>query len=1539
MNSHVSSKINAPPCSSIYRLNLSMDSSVNVPRWTPNPARSPQKEPEPAHDALEVQSIVSEEDNYSFSNNMETNFPFSTGFTRSTNPPSDSGLNLSMDSAVKVPRWTPSPARSPQKEPELAHDALMVRSIVSEEDNYSFSNNMEINFPFSTGFTRSTNPPPDSGLNLSMDSSVNVPRWTPNPARSPRKEPEPVHDALEVQSIVSEQDNYSFSNNMETNFPFSTGLTRSTNPHPDSGLNLSMDSAVKVPRWIPSPARSPQKEPELAHDASKVRSLVSEEDNYSFSNNMETNFPFSTGFTRSTNPPPGSGLNLSMDSSVKVPRWTPNPARSPQKEPEPAHDALEVQSIVSEEDNYGFSNNMETNFPFSTGLTRSTSPPPDSGLNLSMDSSVNVPRWTPKPARSPQKEPEPAHDALEVQSIVSKEDNYSFSNNMETNFPFSTGLTRSTNPPPDSGLNLSMDSAVKVTRWIPRSARSPQKGPELAHDALKVRSIVSEEDNYSFSNNMETNFPFSTGFTRSTNPPPDSGLNLSMDSSVNIRRWTPSPARSLPKEPEPAHDALKVRSIVSEEDNYSFSNNMETNFPFSTGFARSTNSHPDSDIDHEEPSFRIEMDPVGSRVDCTPKADGIFLTWTDSGGKKQTRAILQGLTGYAEPGEVLAITGPSGSGKSTLLDALAGLNLSMDSSVNVPRWTPNPARSPQKEPERAHDALEVQSIVSEQDNYSFSNNMETNFPFSTGFTRSTNPPSDSGLNLSMDSAVKVPRWIPSPARSPRKEPELAHDALKVRSIVSEEDNYSFSNNMETNFPFSTGFTRSTNPPPDSGLNLRTDSSANVPRWTPSPARSPQKEPEPAHDALKVRSIVSEEDNYSFSNNMETNFPFSIGFLRRTNPHPDSDIDHEGPSFRIEMEPVGSRVDCKPKADGIFLTWTDLWVTVSSGNKQTKAILQGLTGYAEPGEVLAILGPSGSGKSTLLDALAGRIGSNTRQTGEILINGHKETLAFGTSAYVTQDDTLMTTLTVREAVYYSAQLQLPDSMSRSEKKERAEMTIREMGLQDSTDTRIGGWSTKGLSGGQKRRVSICIEILTRPKLLFLDEPTSGLDSAASYHVMSRIVKLACRDRRTVIASIHQPSSEVFQLFHNLCLLSSGKTVYFGAVSMAEQFFATNGFPCPSLRNPSDHYLRTINKDFDEDIELGQGSINTEKVIDTLVQSYKSSGICNQVKEHVFKISQQKGGLLEKKGSQASFITQSIVLTKRSFVNMYRDLGYYWLRLAIYIALCLCVGTIFFDIGFSFGSIQARGSMLMFVAAFLTFMAIGGFPSFVEDMKIFGRERLNGHYGVGAFVIGNTFSSIPYLFMISLIPGVLAYYLVGLQKSFEHFAYFVILLFACTMLVESLMMTVASIVPDFLMGIITGAGIQGVMMLNGGFFRLPDDLPKPFWRYPMYYIAFHKYANQGFYKNEFEGLTFPNNQAGGPATITGDEILRNFWQVEMGYSKWIDMAILFGMVIIYRLMFWGIIKTVEKAKPLIKAYKAVPPRLSSQISETPFPTNSQ
>ncbi|KAI3675839.1 hypothetical protein L1987_85435 [Smallanthus sonchifolius] len=599
------------------------------------------------------------------------------------------------------------------------------------------------------------------------------------------------------------------------------------------------------------------------------------------------------------------------------------------------------------------------------------------------------------------------------------------------------------------------------------------------------------------------------------------------------------------------------------------------------------------------------------------------------------------------------------------------------------------------------------------------------------------------------------------------------------------------------------------------------------------------------------------------------------------------------------------------SNGVCVTWQDLWVMV--GDRRTggsRAILEGVTGYARPGEILAIMGPSGSGKTTLLDALAGRLDPNTRQSGDILINGVKKTLAYGTSAYATQDDTLITSLTVCESVYYSAQLLLPDSMSKSEKKERAEITIKEMGLQDSMDTRIGGWGVKGLSGGQKRRVSICIEILTRPKLLFLDEPTSGLDSAASYHVMSRIARLDQHEGRTIIASIHQPSTEVFMIFHNLCLLSSGKTVYFGKRSSADQFFTLNGFPCPNFQNPSDHFLRTINKDFDEDIELGRKP--TEEVINILTDSYKSSTTYQEVNSNIVEISKKGEVTHEKMNDHASFTTQSLVLMRRSFVNMHRDLGYYWLRLGIYLMLSLGLGTIFYKVGNNYSSVEARSSMLMFVATFLTFMAIGGFPSFVEDMKVYERERLNGHYSTGAFVIANTLSSIPYLLLLSVIPGAIAYYLTGLRGGFNHFVYYAAILFACMLVVESLMMIVASIVPNYLMGIIVGAGIQGFMMLGGGFFRLPNDLPDPFWKYPFFYIIFHKYAFQGLFKNEFEGVKYVYNEGGVQKSMDGENILRVKWQVEMGYSKWIDLLIILGMVVIYRVLFCVIIMIVEKVK---------------------------
>nr|CAD1836251.1 unnamed protein product [Ananas comosus var. bracteatus] len=386
---------------------------------------------------------------------------------------------------------------------------------------------------------------------------------------------------------------------------------------------------------------------------------------------------------------------------------------------------------------------------------------------------------------------------------------------------------------------------------------------------------------------------------------------------------------------------------------------------------------------------------------------------------------------------------------------------------------------------------------------------------------------------------------------------------------------------------------------------------------------------------------------------------------------------------------------------------------------------------------------------------------------------------------------------------------------------------------------------------------------------------------------------------------------FELFDRLFLLSGGKTVYFGQAS--EAFLRSSRFPCPSLRNPSDHFLRCINSDFDKVKATLKGSIKTRfersddplerittaEAIRRLIEFYRHSQYHYAARQKVDEISQVKGTVLDSGGSQASFCMQAFTLTKRSFVNMSRDFGYYWLRLVIYLVVTICIGTIYLNVGTGYSSILARGACASFVFGFVTFMSIGGFPSFVEDMKVFQRERMNGHYGVFAFVISNTISAMPFLILITFASGTICYFMCHRRRELDDGH--------------------SKCDPQFLMGIIIGAGIQGIFMLVSGYFRLPNDIPKPFWRYPMSYISFHYWALQGQYQNDLKGLVFDNQTPDLPK-IPGEYILENVFQIDVNRSKWWDLTVLFSMIIIYRLLFFVMIKVSEDVTPWIRGYIA-------------------
>ncbi|XP_054796046.1 ABC transporter G family member 21-like isoform X2 [Prosopis cineraria] len=249
---------------------------------------------------------------------------------------------------------------------------------------------------------------------------------------------------------------------------------------------------------------------------------------------------------------------------------------------------------------------------------------------------------------------------------------------------------------------------------------------------------------------------------------------------------------------------------------------------------------------------------------------------------------------------------------------------------------------------------------------------------------------------------------------------------------------------------------------------------------------------------------------------------------------------------------------------------------SDNSKPTRTILNGVTGTVRPGELMAMLGPSGSGKTTLLTALAGRLAGKV--SGNITYNG----LPFSSSmkrrtGFVSQDDVLYPHLTVLESLVYTALLRLPKSLTKEEKIEQAEMVITELGLTRCRNTAVGGVSAlfRGISGGERKRVSIGQEMLVNPSLLLLDEPTSGLDSTAAQRIVA-VLRGMARRGRTVVTTIHQPSSRLYTMFDKVVVLSDGCPIYAGVSGRVMEYLESIGFlPTINFMNPADFLLDLAN----------------------------------------------------------------------------------------------------------------------------------------------------------------------------------------------------------------------------------------------------------------------------------------------------------------------------------------------------------------------------
>ncbi|KAI5560552.1 hypothetical protein BDE02_16G054500 [Populus trichocarpa] len=384
-----------------------------------------------------------------------------------------------------------------------------------------------------------------------------------------------------------------------------------------------------------------------------------------------------------------------------------------------------------------------------------------------------------------------------------------------------------------------------------------------------------------------------------------------------------------------------------------------------------------------------------------------------------------------------------------------------------------------------------------------------------------------------------------------------------------------------------------------------------------------------------------------------------------------------------------------------------------------------------------------------------------------------------------------------------------------------------------------------------------------------------------------------------------------------------------------FFAEAGFPCPTRRNPSDHFLRCINSDFDKmastllrslrDSAVSvpsnfETSFTTEDIKAKLIEKYRSSEYSINTRTKIRQIAlineELMSGLIE---IRINWWKQLYTLTIRSFVNMIRDLGYFWVRTFFYILISLGAGIMYFDVGLSNSAFVTRAKCYTYVYDFLICLSVGGLPSFLEEWKVSYHELLNRHYGEAVFMLSNFFASFIFLVIMSLSSGTIVFYMVKFHLGFSHYCYLCMNFFFCFAIMESVAMIVALLVPNFLMGI--GVSAFAVMFLSmaSGLYRPLPDLPKFFWRYPMAYISFTSWAVQGQFKNDMLGLEFEPFVQGEPK-IQGKQILHDFFGVRVNYSKWWDLAALLLLLLCHKLLFLSILKYKQRLVLLLRRFCA-------------------
>ncbi|KAF9870692.1 ABC efflux transporter [Colletotrichum karsti] len=640
---------------------------------------------------------------------------------------------------------------------------------------------------------------------------------------------------------------------------------------------------------------------------------------------------------------------------------------------------------------------------------------------------------------------------------------------------------------------------------------------------------------------------------------------------------------------------------------------------------------------------------------------------------------------------------------------------------------------------------------------------------------------------------------------------------------------------------------------------------------------------------------------------------------------------------------------------------DLDKRAASGKKlPRKTILNPVNTTFQAGKLNIIMGPSGSGKTSLLNAMALRLHNSVSTkylpSGKLTFNGASpsNSVIRSVCSYVCQDDdALLPSLTVRETLKFSAGLRLPSHMSRDEKNRRAEEVLLKMGLKDCADNLVGNELVKGISGGEKRRVTIAVQLLSDPRVLLLDEPTSGLDAFTANSIMEVLQGLA-HEGRTLILTIHQARSDLFKHFGNVLLLArGGSPVYAGSARDMLGYFTRQGFECPAHTNPADFALDLITIDLQHEQREAESREKVRRLIDNW-QTQAASGFqqrneqrlpgidegeegnssestkthtldakAGQPQEGITKSSShpdvparksfnkaslatpaELGALVRKR---ASFFTAFPILLHRGLINFRRQPPLLVARVMQVVSLGVVLALFFSPLKSDYFSVQNRMGFIQEIAAFYFVGMLQNVAVFPAERDVFYREDDDGVYSVEAFLAAYSVLEFPFEIISSLIFGVLADFAVGLPWTVEMYFSLVFACFGIVSCGESVGIMfntlfnhtgfAVNIISVFMSVANTMAGIMSI------------DMPQ---LYKIFnYLSPIKYATRAVAPYSLRGIEFSCNAEqrlpNGRCPIeTGEDVLDLY---KFNVNPRVNIAALAGCVIVYRLVAWALLRAAR------------------------------